>query len=110
VKAEPFTIRMFVVEGDPAGVRIIDKMNWTGQCLSFPRARWQDVRNRPEFVRAGVYILSGYRAGEAELPTLYVGQADGVRDRIDSHEKQKDFWDHCRVFTSSNGGSTGQKS
>jgi len=26
----PFTIRIFVPDGDPEGVRIIDRMNWTG--------------------------------------------------------------------------------
>lgn len=28
--ADPFTIRIFVPDGDPGGVRIIDRMNWTG--------------------------------------------------------------------------------
>ena len=25
-----FTLRMFVPDGDPEGVRLIDRMNWTG--------------------------------------------------------------------------------
>jgi hypothetical protein len=31
----PFTIRSFVPDGDPEGVRIIDRMNWTGLASSF---------------------------------------------------------------------------
>ena len=27
---DPFTIRIFIPVGDPEGVRIIDRMNWTG--------------------------------------------------------------------------------
>jgi len=27
---DPYTIRIFVPDGDPEGVRIIDRMNWTG--------------------------------------------------------------------------------
>ena len=27
---EAFTLRMFVPDGDPEGVRFIDRMNWTG--------------------------------------------------------------------------------
>ena len=27
---DPFTIRIFVPDGNPEGVRIIDRMNWTG--------------------------------------------------------------------------------
>jgi hypothetical protein len=51
------------------------------------------VKQRPEFDRTGIYILTGYREGDDELPTLYIGQADGVRARIDSHHQNKDFWD-----------------
>ena len=28
--AAPFTIRIFVPDGDPEGFRLIDRMNWTG--------------------------------------------------------------------------------
>jgi hypothetical protein len=27
---DPFTIRILVPDGDPEGVRLIDRMNWTG--------------------------------------------------------------------------------
>ena len=32
---DPFTIRIFVPNGDPEGVRLVDRMNWTGagNCL-----------------------------------------------------------------------------
>lgn len=101
--AEPYTIRIFVPDGDPDGVRIIDRMNWTGVGLVFPREKWATTRNRPESARTGVYILLGYQ-GDDELPTLYIGQGDGIRDRIDSHFKTKDFWDRGILFTSTSGG------
>jgi transposase len=28
--ADPFTIRIFVADGDPEGIRLVDRMNWTG--------------------------------------------------------------------------------
>jgi hypothetical protein len=99
---EPFTIRIFVPDGDPEGVRLIDRMNWTGLGIVFPRSKWPDVRQRPEFIRAGVYILVGYQ--EDDLPTVYIGQADGIRNRIDSHHQNKDFWDWAIVFVSNSGG------
>jgi hypothetical protein len=107
---DAFTIRIFVPDGDPEGVRLIDRMNWTGVGLVFPRAKWPDIRGRSEFTRAGIYILSGYTSGEDEdgledeLPTIYVGQADGVRSRIDDHHQKKDFWDTAVVFVSTSGG------
>lgn len=101
---DPFTIRIFVPDGDPEGVRLIDRMNWTGLGVVFRRGDWQAVRKRPEFERVGIYILVGYRQPEDDLPTLYVGQADGVRGRIDSHHANKDFWDWGVTFVSTSGG------
>jgi hypothetical protein len=39
-----YTIRIFVADGDPEGIRIIDQMNWTGKGIVFPRALWPKVR------------------------------------------------------------------
>lgn len=102
--SDPFTIRIFVVEGDSEGIRLIDRMNWTGIGVVFPRERWQITRNRPELNRTGVYILVGYKEGDDDLPTLYIGEGDAVRDRIDSHAQTKEFWEHGYVFTTSNNG------
>ena len=99
---DPFTIRIFVPDGDPEGVRLIDRMNWTGLGVVFPRSKWPGVRQRSEFVRAGVYILVGYQ--EDDLPTVYIGQADGVRNRIEPHYQNKDFWDWGVIFVSNSGG------
>jgi hypothetical protein len=99
---DPFTIRIFVPDGDPEGVRLIDRMNWTGLGIAFPRSKWSEVRKRSEFIRAGVYILVGYQ--EDDLPTIYIGQADGVGDRIEAHYQNKDFWDRGIIFVSNSDG------
>ena len=101
---DAFTLRMFVPDGDPEGVRFIDRMNWTGLGVVFPRSKWSEIRSRAELGRTGVYILTGYSEGDDDLPTVYVGQADGVKGRIDSHAQQKDFWDTGIVFVSNSGG------
>jgi len=99
---DPFTLRIFVPDGDPEGVRIIDRMNWTGLGIVFPREKWPVTKPRAEFSRPGVYILTGYRSAEDELPTIYIGEGDVLRTRIDSHFQNKDFWDRGIVFTASN--------
>ena len=101
---DPFTIRIFVPDGDPEGLKLIDRMNWTGIGLAFPRVKWLEIRQRSSFKSTGVYILTGYKGQEEndDLPTIYVGQADSVRNRIDSHYQNKDFWDHGIVFVSGN--------
>jgi hypothetical protein len=111
---DPFTIKIFVPDGDPEGLRLIDRMNWTGLGIAFPRSKWPEIRQRSEFIRAGVYILDGFPedgqqqddsgAPPPSLPTVYIGQADGVRDRIDSHYQNKDFWDRGIIFVSTSGG------
>lgn len=101
---DPFTIRIFVPDGDPEGVRLIDRMNWTGVGITFPRSKWSEVSQRPEFQRTGVYILVGYEDEDSNIPTLYIGQADPVRNRIDNHIQSKEFWDTGIVFVSGSGG------
>jgi hypothetical protein len=36
----PYTIRIFVADGDPEGVRIIDRFNWTGKGYRPPPMPW----------------------------------------------------------------------
>ncbi len=59
-----------MADGDPEGVRIVDRMNWTGVGVVFPRERWASARLRPELARTGVYVLVGYKEGDEDLPTL----------------------------------------
>ena len=70
---DAFTLRMFVPDGDPEGVRFIDRMNWTGLGAVFPRSKWSEIRGRSEFGRTGVYILTGYSEGDDDLPTVLRG-------------------------------------
>ena len=99
---DAFTIRIFMPDGDPDGVRIVDRMNWTGKAIVFPRSGWEQVKQRDEFSNAGVYILIGYE--DDELPTIYIGQGEQMRIRIDSHDREKEFWDKGIVFVSQNHG------
>ena len=39
----PFSLRIFVADGDPDGLRIVDKSNWIGKALVFPRALIEDT-------------------------------------------------------------------
>jgi hypothetical protein len=102
--SDPYTLKIHVLNGDPEGVRIIDRMNWTGQGIVFPRADWPSIKSRESFARPGIYILAGYDADDDDLMTIYVGEGDGIRDRIDSHFKNKDFWSWGVAFVSTNHG------
>lgn len=101
---DPYTIRIYVPDGDPEGVRIIDRLNWTGQGIVFPRERWPETKGRSEFSHPGAYILVGFSGDDDDLPTIYVGEGDGVRERIESHFRTKDFWSWGIAFVSTNRG------
>jgi hypothetical protein len=94
-----FWVRIFIPTGNPEGLRIIEKSNWTGQGLMFPRALFPEVRQRTELQRIGIYVLWG-PSESGQLPRVYVGEGDFVRDRLDKHYKEKDFWTHAVVFIS----------
>ena len=94
-----FSVRIFVPSGEPDGLRIVEKSNWIGHGVVFPRSEFPEARQRPELKRTGVYMLWG--PGETgQLPRLYVGEGDVVLPRLDQHAKSKDFWTHAIVFTS----------
>ena len=97
-----YTIHIFVPDGNSEGLRIIERMNWTGVGVVFSRQQWPDAKSRNEFDKSGVYILIG--SGEEEsFPNLYIGQADYLRKRVGDQYKEKDFWNWGIVFTSSSG-------
>jgi len=102
--SDPYTIKIHVLNGDPEGVRIIDRMNWTGQGIVFRREDWICLKSRESLTRPGIYILAGYDTDDDDLMTIYVGEGDGIRDRIDSHFKNKDFWSWGIAFVSTNHG------
>jgi hypothetical protein len=99
---KPFSLRIFVVDGDPDGLRVVERSNWVGKALVFPRALLPKIKWRPEFSQTGLYLLLGPREdGEGEM--LYVGEGDPVRPRLESHHAQKDFWNRCVCFVAAPG-------
>lgn len=98
-----FSIRIYLPQGDPSGVRVIGKTTSTVQGLVFPRAMLsQAVEERSELVRHGVYLLWGQDESLA-FPRLYVGQTDNLAKRLGEHVKdeKKDFWtDTVALFSS----------
>lgn len=94
-----FSLRIFIPTGEPEELRIVEKSNWTGRGLVFPRASFGDVRRRRELLRTGVYVLWGPDES-SQLPRVYVGEGDVVLPRLEQHLRQKDFWTHAAVFTS----------
>ncbi|HVQ58797.1 MAG TPA: GIY-YIG nuclease family protein [Solirubrobacterales bacterium] len=97
------TISLYLAEGQPAGVRIVQKDNWSGIGIDCSRADLAQARKREEFARSGVYLLVGDQDEAGGLPTLYVGEADELGPRLATHSTNKDFWNRLVIFTSKDG-------
>lgn len=98
----PFSIRIFVADGDPDGLRIVERSNWVGKALVFPRALLASVKQRDELKQTGVYLLLGPREdGEGEM--LYIGEGDPIRPRLEDHHGKKDFWNRAVCFVAAPG-------
>lgn len=93
----PFFIRVLVPTGDPDGLRIVEKSNWPGVGVVFNRTNYKEVVNRIEFDKTGVYVLVG-TSDDSILPTIYVGEGDPVKNRLNQHYGKKDFWNWAVFF------------
>lgn len=97
--SKPYSIRIYLPGGDPEGLRLIEKSNWSGAGLVIPRALFAEGKLRKEVARTGVYVLAG-PPEESGLPRVYVGEGDPIRRRLEQHASKKDFWTSCFAFTS----------
>lgn len=97
IPLRPFFIRVLVPTGDPDGLRIVEKSNWPGVGVVFNRTNYKEVVGRGEFDKTGVYVLVGTTEGSL-LPTIYVGEGDPVKARLNQHYGKKDFWDWAVFF------------
>jgi hypothetical protein len=94
------SVRLFLADGDPDGLWVVEKSNWTGVGLVVPRPIFTRVRGtREEFQRAGAYVLVGPSETNPERDRIYIGEADVLRPRLDSHYANKDFWTRIVLFT-----------
>jgi hypothetical protein len=96
-----FSVRILLQDGEVEGVRFLEIANWTGMAILSPRDRYLDLRSEPEFDRTGVYILTGPDPDYEGVIRSYIGRADNLRTRIDNHIKERDWWDSCLCFTTS---------
>lgn len=93
-------ITIFLAAGLPKGVREIKIDQWSGKAICGPRNALSDIINLPE-VESGacVYFLIG-NPDEGGLLDVYVGEADGFKERIRDHDYKKDWWQDVAIFVS----------
>src|SRR5690625_3114980 len=98
-------VRLFLVDGNPNGIRTVELSNMTIHTTIFPRTKLKEFIKRDEASKPGCYILLGDEGkfGEAEV---YVGEGEEVKERLKQHASgtnEKEFWNEAIVFTSKDG-------
>lgn len=100
--ALPYVLRILVSDGDPDGVRVIDKSNWTGKGVVFPRHLLKSARHQG-LDSPGIYVLIGQDDSGNSEARIYIGQGEDVGKRLTNHlgSDDKDFWSETIAFVSS---------
>ncbi|WP_029860862.1 GIY-YIG nuclease family protein [Vibrio parahaemolyticus] len=93
------TIRIYLDDGSISGIRHAEIVNWTGQAISSPRTQVKSLSSWDESKKPGVYFLFGIDEDSGNS-AVYIGEAENVLDRLQSHIANKDFWNEVVFFTS----------
>jgi hypothetical protein len=83
------TIKLFLPRGDAKSLRTAEISNWTGKAIAAPRTELDELLQREELDKAGIYILSGADPLTGS-PRAYIGEAEIIRDRLKQH-RAKEF-------------------
>jgi hypothetical protein len=96
------TIKLFLVDGVPDGMRTAEIMSWTGARSVSASVSIAALLARPEVKKTGAYLLIGPDPADANQTMVYVGEGDNVGVRLSNHNKDtdKEFWEHACVITS----------
>lgn len=93
-------ITVFLSEGLPKGIREVKIDQWSGRAICGPRNRLGEMLKLPELNSgACVYFLID-DSRQVGLPYIYVGEADGFKQRIKGHDYTKDWWKDVVIFFS----------
>lgn len=93
------SIRIYLADGTPSGIRHIEIVNWSGQAIYCPRSRFAEMSKWDETRRPGVYFLFERQSNDADN-RVYIGESENVIKRLSDHDRQKDFWNELVIFTS----------
>ncbi|ALM07746.1 hypothetical protein SB49_07965 [Sediminicola sp. YIK13] len=93
----PQTIQIFLPDGSPTSIKEAEITNRLVKAVLFPRNKLQEVAKREIVHFTGVYFLFGTTEDGAK-PLVYIGEGEECFKRIQSHNRNKDFWTHCVII------------
>ena len=105
VAGSPSSIRIFLRDGRPDGIRSAEKTMSTTQAMAFRRSQLARAEAvfRENLRRPGVYILLGADDAAADGRVAYIGESEGIGRRLAYHaspQGKKEFWEDTIVLVS----------
>lgn len=104
---KPRSINIFLLDGDPNGIRVAQISMSTIQAIAFRRNQLRRVREAfPEIERPGVYLLIGTDENDPDRLIAYIGESEGIGARLYTHNSSdagrdpKGFWTDTVVLIS----------
>lgn len=95
------TIQLFLVDGNPSGLRKATIHGWTGLIFVAGASAFGDLTVRDEVDRTGIYILAGPDADWPGGTRVYIGSGNSVSERIKQSALKRDFWETAIAVTTS---------
>jgi predicted GIY-YIG superfamily endonuclease len=96
------TLKLFLPQGEIAGIICAEISNFTGSVLTVPRTQLGYLEEREEIKSSGIYILRGSESHQANQTAIYIGRSDNIYGRLKQHkeDKSKSFWDRAAIIFS----------
>ncbi len=81
----------------PDGIRVISHTNLTITTYVIPRTLLNDAKKIEGIDRPGIYYLINEN-DDNKISELYIGQTRNDINRLDDHNRTKDFWNKAILF------------
>lgn len=94
------TIKIFLVDGEPDGLKTVELSNWVGQAIVIPRNKLKEIKSRPDCNKPAVYFLVGKEQEDELVSRAYIGEAENLWNRLSNHDSVKEFWQIAIAFVS----------
>ncbi|WP_225049377.1 GIY-YIG nuclease family protein [Lacticaseibacillus kribbianus] len=85
-------IELLLEDGTLDGLLTVQDSSWNGTMFVSPRDSINQLFQKKETAYWGVYLLLSDDG-------VYIGQASELQTRLRQHDKVKDFWSRCVLFT-----------
>lgn len=93
------TIKLYIAGEELKNLKTAELSQWTGKAFIGERKHTKLIQKIEELLVPGIYFLISEEKNNI-LKKIYIGEADEVNKRINSHFNQKDWWEKFIIFIS----------